>query len=301
VNERIIASNGIELYTENFGLQSKPALLLIAGAMAPARFWTDEFCQQLADAGSFVIRYDHRDMGLSSAIDYAKNPYTLDDLAKDAIAILDAYSIAKAHIIGHSMGGAIAQLLALDYPSRVSSITLISSSVLAAVALNAQEKESLATTWQMMMNNKPTKDYAQSVDGFMRSFAYLRGDFPMDTTIAQDYIKDMYVRSEPEHIAWFEKFSSGADPLHNHVKAQQNIVERTQDLKKIKIPVLVIHGDKDCLSFPRVVREYCVDLIPQAQMRIIPGMGHMILNQTLFTCIKDLIVENMQSTKEVKQ
>ena len=291
MQSRIIKSDNIELYTESFGNKTNPAILLIAGAMAPAREWPDEFCTQLADAHYYVIRYDHRDMGLSSTIDYAKNPYTLTDLANDAIAILDAYGIQRAHIVGHSMGGGIAQLLALDYPDRVLSISLISSSVLGNPELNTQEKASLDHTWQIMMQNKPTTKFAESVDGFLASYRYLHGTIPMDTDMAQNYIRDIYERTHPEHLAWFQKFSAGIEPLHNHVKAQQNIKDRTNDLQHIKVPVLVIHGQKDFLSFPRVVEEYCVKKIPQAKMHLIPGMGHMVLNRGLFINIGNLILE----------
>jgi len=285
-------SNAIELYTESFGESKNQAIVLVSGAMAPARFWIDEFCQPLADAGYFVIRYDHRDMGLSSAIDYAQHPYILDDLAKDAVAILDAYGIKKAHIVGHSMGGAIAQLLALDYPERVSSIVLISSSVLtSANLLNTQEKTSLEKTWAVLGRNKPTKNFAESVDGFMRSYEFLHGDIPLDKDSAQAYIRDMYERSKPEHIAWFERYSSGIDPLHSHVKAQQNIPDRTQELKKITIPVLILHGEKDVLVFPRIMRDYCAKIIPHVKMEIVPNMGHMILSQMLFALIKELVLK----------
>lgn len=297
-SEKIIStSTKIHIYTEHFGNKSNHAILLISGAMAPARFWIDDFCQQLADARYFVIRYDHRDMGLSSAIDYTKKPYNLNDLASNAIEILDAYGIKVAHIIGHSMGGAIAQLLALDYPSRVASITLISSSVLDNPELNSQEKTSLEKTWLVMTQNKPTKDYIQSVDGFLKSYDYLHGTITMDKNIAQQYIKDMYERTLPAHLEWFEKFSAGVEPLHNHVKAQQNIPDRTQDLKNIKVPAFVIHGEMDCLAFPRIIKEHCADIISNAKMQIITGMGHMILSKPLFKNIKDIIAKNLKDQK----
>lgn len=294
MQNHIILFDKTKIHTESFGNKSNHTIMLISGAMAPARFWIDDFCKQLAKSGYFVIRYDHRDMGLSSAIDYTKKPYNLNDLASDAVAILDSYGINKAHIIGHSMGGAIAQLLALDYPSKVASITLISSSILSNPELNQQEKVSLEKTWSVMTQNKPTKNYAQSVDGFLKSYAYLHGTIPMDKNIAQQYIKDMYERTQPEHLKWFEKFSAGIEPLHNHVKAQQNLPDRTQDLKNIKVPAFVIHGEMDCLAFPRIIKEYCADLIPNAKMHIIPGMGHMILSKPLFKNIKDIIEINLK-------
>jgi len=291
---RIVSSGNVEIYTEHVGNISHPAILLIAGAMAPAKEWPDVFCQQLAAKHYFVIRYDHRDMGLSSAIDYAHNPYTMTDLAHDAIAILDAYGIQKAHIVGHSMGGSIAQLLALDYPDRVLSITLISSSVLTQAELSTQEKESFERTWQIMSKNKPSANFTESLEGFLHSYEYLHGTIPMDKEMATTYIRAMYKDTRPEHLGWFVRYSAGTDPLHNHVKAQQNIQDRTQDLHAITVPVLVIHGEHDCLSFARTVEEYCVKKIPQAQLHIIPGMGHMILNNELWIKIKDLIIDTLK-------
>lgn len=282
-NKVVTTPSGLQLYTEHFGDPKKTAVLLISGAMSSARFWIDSFCKQLADAGYFVIRYDHRDMGLSSAIDYDKQPYTLDDLAQDAIAILDAYKISKAHLIGHSMGGAISQLLALDYPERVSSITLISSSVLTSEAFTPEEQKQLEKTWQTLAEyNKPSIKFSESVAGFLKAYQYLHGDIPMDRTIAENYIKDMYMRTKLEHIAWFKKFSTGIAPKHNHVRAQLHVADRTQELNTIKVPVLIIHGEKDLLIFPRVIKEYCAAFIPQAKLIIVPGMGHMILNGKLF-------------------
>lgn len=293
-NNEILISNALRIYTECFGNKLDEAVLLISGAMSPARFWIDEFCQQLSRSGYFVIRYDHRDMGLSTSVNYSKNPYNLNDLAKDAISILDGYKIKKAHIIGHSMGGAIAQLIALTFPARVLSLSLVSSSVLADVEFTEEEKKLLESTWKIMMTNKPTKKYEESVDGFMQAFKFLHGDISIDSDIALAYIKDMYYRSKPEHIAWFERFSTGVDTLHNHVKAQQNVVDRTRDLKNINVPIIVIHGEKDCLTFPRIIKKYCVDFIIGSRVYILDGMGHMILNRKLFEQIGRLILKNIK-------
>ena len=103
----------------------------------------------------------------------------------------------------------------------------------------------------------------------------------------------MYIRSRPEHIAWFEKFSQGSDPVHNHVKAQQHMPDRTQELRSIQVPVFVIHGQKDCLSFARIMKKYCVDRSPHATMHIIPGMGHKILNKELWSEIGELLIRHM--------
>lgn len=293
----LVKTGDIELYTENFGKPSNPAILLIAGAMAHARFWTNDFCTQLANAGYFVIRYDHRDMGLSSAIDYTKNPYTTDDLAKDALAILDTYKIKQAHIIGHSMGGTIAQLLALDYPSRVLSITLISTAMPVGVQLNNEEKQILEKTWLELMKNKPTKKYSESVVGFLNSFEFLHGNMLMDEALAHAYVYDMYERTKPAHLDWFSKFSAGTELLHNHVKAQQNIADRTHDVKNLKIPVFVIHGQEDYLSLPRAIQVYYAEHVPSAQIIIVDRMGHIVLSDELFTLLKNLILDFISKGK----
>ncbi len=114
INYNYIKSGKYEIYTEYFGNIKNIPILLISGAMAPGRFYNDVFCNILVHEGYFVIRYDHRDIGLSSAIDYIKEPYSLYDLALDAINIIDFYKLSKVHVIGHSMGGGIAQLMAIN-------------------------------------------------------------------------------------------------------------------------------------------------------------------------------------------
>jgi len=299
-NKIIVTPQNIHLNTESFGDQKDPAVLLISGAMSPARFYTDEFCTQIVDAGYFVIRYDHRDMGLSDSVDYLKNPYCLNDIAKDAVAILDDYKIKKAHIIGHSMGGAIAQLLALDYSDRVLCIVPISSAVLSNVEFTDEEKAEFAKTWEVISKNKPTKIYEESVDGFLQSYKYFNGDVEMDEDLARQFIKDMYKRSKPEHVEWFDKYSKGIDPVHNHVKAQHNIVDRTEDLRMLQIPTLVIYGQNDLLLFPRVIQKYCIDLIPNAKVFMISGMGHMIFNRELEKKIANACVKFFKENKNEK-
>ncbi len=105
----------LSLHTESFGNQCHHVIVLISGAGATARFWSNDFCEQIVEAGYYVIRFDHRDQGLSSAVNYEHYPYTVKELAGDVIAILDAYHIQQAHIVGHSMGGTIAQLLAIYF------------------------------------------------------------------------------------------------------------------------------------------------------------------------------------------
>src|SRR5436305_5725287 len=128
VSERMIQANGVELCAEAFGDPRDPPILLIMGIGASMLWWEQGFCGLLADGGRFVIRYDHRDTGRSVTYEPGLPEYTGADLVADAAGVLDAYEVAAGHIVGVSAGGAFAQLLALDAPDRVLSLTLISTS-----------------------------------------------------------------------------------------------------------------------------------------------------------------------------
>jgi pimeloyl-ACP methyl ester carboxylesterase len=128
VAERTIEVDGVELCTEAFGDAGDPSILLIMGMGGSMLWWEEGFCRTLADGGRFVIRYDHRDTGRSVTYERGKPGYTGGDLITDAVGILDAHGIPGAHIVGVSMGAALAQLLALDFPDRVLSLVLISTS-----------------------------------------------------------------------------------------------------------------------------------------------------------------------------
>jgi pimeloyl-ACP methyl ester carboxylesterase len=133
-NGTMIEVNGAELCAEAFGEPADPAVLLIMGAMASMLWWPEGFCRQLAAAGRYVIRYDNRDTGRSTTYPPGQPGYSLDDMAADAVAVLDAYGIARAHMAGMSLGGMIAQMVALQRPEWVATLTLISSSVFGPAA-----------------------------------------------------------------------------------------------------------------------------------------------------------------------
>lgn len=130
MTERLLEFAGLELCVETFGNQGDPAVLMIMGATASKGWWPDEMVQRLAAAGRLVLRYDHRDTGRSTAWPPGEPGYTIDDLADDALRILDAHELTSAHVVGMSLGGLIAQLLALRDPQRVRTLTLIASEVL---------------------------------------------------------------------------------------------------------------------------------------------------------------------------
>ena len=130
MNVQIVHRDGIELATEAVGRPDHPPVLLIMGRMASMLWWPDEFYRRLAARGRFVIRYDNRDTGRSTTYQPGKPGYSVDDLADDTMRVLDGYGLARAHLVGMSMGGMIGQLATLKYPDRVTTLTVISSSPL---------------------------------------------------------------------------------------------------------------------------------------------------------------------------
>lgn len=125
--EKRVIRGDIALATEAFGNPRDPTILMIMGATASMLWWPDELCEALAATGRFVIRYDNRDTGQSTTRPPGPPHYSLDDMAEDAVAILDAYGIDRAHLVGMSLGGMIAQIVALAHPGRVATLTAISS------------------------------------------------------------------------------------------------------------------------------------------------------------------------------
>ena len=125
--EHIVRANGVDLCVETFGDRADPAILLIHGAGNSMLSWDDEFCERLSAGPRFVIRYDIRDAGRSVAYEPGAPRYALRDLVADAVGLLDALGLESAHLVGMSLGAAIGQLLALDHPGCVTSLSLASS------------------------------------------------------------------------------------------------------------------------------------------------------------------------------
>lgn len=281
----IALNNDLSLHTESFGNASDPACLLIAGAMATCRFWTDAFCQFLAGHGLFVIRYDHRDSGESSAVE---QPYQLIDLARDAIGILDGYGISRAHFVGHSMGGFIVQAIALEFPKRVLSMCVISAGPISAsketdAPLTPQEEEIHHKTWEVLLSRQdgPTKE--TKIQSFIPIWKYLNGRFSFDEQMALSYTKDLVERSH-------HRIRPGCP--HERVMRELDIEKARDQLHKIHVPTLVIHGDQDSLCLPRGGKAIAA-AIPHSHLKMILGMGHMLFNKELEIAVAKLVVDHI--------
>lgn len=276
----ISVDKGVELYVETFGTPGNESCLFISGAGANSSFWSDHLCDCLVKNGFFVVRYDHRDFGYSSKIDWNKDPYDFMQLAKDAVTLLDSLNIDLAHVVGHSMGGFIVQLLAIHYPERIISMTSVSSSTSSPSVPFPPEK-----TWEVYMSNTPQNDFEKDLSGFLRVWEYLNGTVGFEKDLAVNYTRNLYARQDID----------GALGV-SHVKAQETLTDRTRDLQKVKIPALVMHGEEDY-----AVNKYggiqTAESIKNANLVLIPEMGHMPFNSLILKRFEDEIISFVINTR----
>ncbi len=270
--ERIIDSNGIRMWTEDFGDRRDPTLLLVMGASAQGIQWPEPFIQPFVDKGFHVIRFDNRDVGQSSCFDFAKQPYTLNDLAADALGVLDAYDVPAAHVAGASMGGMITQTLMIQQPKRVRSATIIMSSPLAGSVdgvpmlrsddLAGPDPQWLGELIQLQMS-MPTSTPADLIEMRVAMFTKLAGRLPVDTA----GLRDIATREVGRAI----NFAAQAN--HSLAIGASSPNDRRPFLRKTSIPTLVVHGTDDPI-LPHPHGKALADAIPGAKLLTIEGMGH---------------------------
>jgi pimeloyl-ACP methyl ester carboxylesterase len=271
---RTAHANGIDLCYETFGDASKPAVLLVMGLGTQMLGWDEQFCRQLAGRGWFVIRFDNRDIGRSTWFDQLevpnpmlllakaaigfkpKVPYTLKDMAADTVGLLDALGIAKAHVVGASMGGMIGQEMAVDHPDRMRSFTSIMSST-GNPKLPAAQPEATS-----MLVAKPAETIDEFIVYYRKLLKMLRaGEFPED-----EALDEMRARQ-----AWARGYHpAGSARQLAAIIASGN---RTEALTTVRVPTLVIHGRPDPLV-PVEGGQATAAAIPGAKLLILERMGH---------------------------
>ena len=265
-------SRQIELEYDHFGNPTDPALLLIMGFTAQMVAWDEEFCTQLADRGHFVVRFDNRDCGLSTKLDGVPSnsdavimaammetemppvPYTLSDMAADAMKVLDHLNIERAHIMGASMGGMIAQTVAIEHPHRVKTLISIMSQpgeltvgqptqeamelIVTPAPSDRDEYIAFAPKWQLWQSKK------------------YRSDEVSRRNAIRDFDRSNYPEGGPRQMAAI--YASGS---------------RAEGLQKLEMPTLVIHGTDDQLITPSG-GERTAELIPNSTLLMVEDMGH---------------------------
>lgn len=262
----------IELEYDHFGNPKDPALLLIMGFTAQMVAWEEEFCTQLADRGHFVIRFDNRDCGLSTKLHGVPSnvdavimaammetemppvAYTLSDMAADAAKLLDHLEIERAHIMGASMGGMIAQTFAIEHPHRTKTLISIMSQpgeltvgqpspeamelIVTPAPSNRDEYIAFAPKWQLWQSKKYRSDELSRRDAI------------------RDFDRGIYPEGGPRQMAAI--YASGS---------------RADGLQKLQVPTLVIHGTEDQLITPSG-GERTAELIPNSTLLMVDDMGH---------------------------
>jgi pimeloyl-ACP methyl ester carboxylesterase len=269
MNSKQISNNGVHLFSESFGSPDSTPILLIMGATASGIWWPEEFCGQLAAIGRYVIRYDYRDTGRSTSYEPGQINYSVEDLADDAFCVLDGYGIQGAHVVGMSLGGFLAQLMALKYPQRIKSLTLIASERLA-------EADSAMPGIDPSVLNYHAK--ANDLDWTNREavIEYQIGAWRLLTGSAHLFDESLIRELAAADFALLCRYRKGRTPnlttAFNHalLKGGEKWLNR---LAEITVPTLVIHGTED-LVLPYAHGLALQAEIPNAELLTLPGTGH---------------------------
>lgn len=269
-SESTVRANGIDIAFDTFGDKSLPPVILIMGLSSQMIIWEDDFCSRLAARGYWVIRFDNRDVGKSTRLDKMGMPrfkdilkgmrtgmqYTLNDMSDDTLGLIEALGIPSAHIVGASMGGMIAQILAMEHPERVRTLTIIMSST-GNPLLPPPTPEAI----QYLFLPFPTQR-ADYIEHFIQMWRILNGG---ELPIEEERLLELAERT----------FERGVSPIASarQLAAIYASGSRKDMLASLSIPTLVIHGENDPL-LPLECGRDVAKSIPGSKLKIIPGMGH---------------------------
>ena len=281
-----VRANGIDIEYEEFGQPSDPVLLLVMGLGAQMIAWDDRFCGQLADAGFRVIRFDNRDVGLSSKTegpdpdigkamsgDHSTALYTVDDMADDAAALLDALGIERAHIVGASMGGMIVQAFAIRHPEKTLSLCSIMSTTGNRDVGQPNPEAMGALLAPPPQNRDEAMERGVAAQKVIGSKTHPLDEQRVRERAALAYDRSFYPKGMARQLVGIM-----ASP------------DRTDALGAVEAPTLVIHGEEDPLVTP-TGGEATAKAVPGADLLMLPGMGH-DLPEPLWPQIVDAIVAN---------
>ncbi|HZZ61299.1 MAG TPA: alpha/beta hydrolase [Roseiarcus sp.] len=285
-----VRANGIDVEYESFGREDDPLVLLIMGLAAQLLFWPEPLCEGLAAKGFRVVRFDNRDIGKSTHLSDGgtpnipellkraasglrlETPYTLADMAEDAVGLISALGAGRAHVVGASMGGMIAQLVAINHPDRTKSLTSIMSTT-GRRDLPPGDSETLAAL------TRPPKSLRREdliEHGLLVRHALASPGFPA---------------SEADNRAFVERVVDRApyDPggIVRQLAAVIAASPRNELLKAVRRPALVLHGDSDPL-FPVAAAKDTAESIPGAELVAVPGMSHSLPESLAPLCLKHL-------------
>ncbi|WP_309645268.1 alpha/beta hydrolase [Phenylobacterium sp.] len=249
------------LAAQSFGTASHPAILLLMGSTASMLGWPDELCLELAAQGFFVVRYDNRDTGLSSTYPPGPPTYAVEDMTGDLLAVMDAYGVGQAHLVGMSLGGLIAQIAALSSPSRVMTLTLIGSEPL---GWDGEPLPHIVPAFLDHFSKLAGMDWSDGprVRAFLLKVEQLCAGSgrPFDAVAAGARVDAVMTRS-PNLASAFN---------HGMVQLRDDWTGRFREIKQ---PTLVVHGEEDSI-LPVENGHALFHGIPGARLLVLPGVGH---------------------------
>lgn len=260
---RLVEANGVQLCVQTFGSPTDPTVLLIGGAAGPMDGWDEGFCARLAAGRRHVVRYDQRDTGRSVASRAGAPDYTFTDLLADAVGLLDALGADRAHVVGISMGGGLAQCLAVAHPERVATLTLVSTSP--AGPTDRELPPPAAPLRAAFADPAPEPDWSDraAVIAYMveneRVFA---GPAPFDEDAVRESSGRIVDRTTDIEAA-----------MKNHMALADDEEPVTVRLAEMTAPTLVLHGSVDPL-FPLDHARALAEGIPGARLVVLDGVGH---------------------------
>lgn len=295
--EGIANTNQVNIWYETFGNHDHPTFLLIMGGCSQGILWPTEFCEMLAQLGFFVIRYDHRDVGLSTQFNFETQPYTLLEMANDAVALLDHLKVKLVHLLGLSLGGPIAELISTRYPDQVLTLTLMATSCdfrpmnLAYAGLPEEDHYPLSRTKDIYLDwmknfikESPTELEAQ-LNQRLDCWRILNG-------FSVPFEEDLY---RGLHLQFLQRQTNLESPK-NHVLVCQNSERLVHAIpNQVNVPTLIFHGSEDPI-FPQDHGLALAAAIPHAQYRLVEGMGH-VINQHFYSLILRELIQHTETDK----
>ncbi len=282
-----VRANGINIEYESFGRDGDPLILTIMGLAAQLIFWPESLCEGLAAKGFRVVRFDNRDIGKSTHLTQlpAPNfrelmqevasgrtpqvPYTLSDMANDAVGLMSALDVDRAHIVGASMGGMIGQLVAINHPERTKSLTSVMSTT-GRRDLPPGDPAALAVLARAPASSS-REDLIENGVNVRRALAVSASEAEIRAFVERVVDRAPY---DPAGVARQWSAVVAAAP-------------RNELLRNVRCPALVLHGEADPV-FPVAAAEDTAQSIPDAELIVVPGMGHGISESTAPVCLKHI-------------
>jgi pimeloyl-ACP methyl ester carboxylesterase len=264
--ERIVQANGVDLCAQEFGAPTDPGILLIGGAASSMDWWEDGFCERIAAGGRRVVRYDLRDTGRSTTSPAGQPNYTGQDLVNDVVGLLHALDLAPAHLVGISMGGGLAQHVAVERPDAVATLTLMSTSPAGPGGPDRPDLPPPAPRIAAFFTAPPPQpdwtDRSATVDYLVAGLKPFAGGYGVDEPRVRPLVTRIYDRT-----------TDIAASQTNHWILDGNSGSIRERLGDIAAPTLVIHGTDDPL-FPIAHGEALAREIPGATLLPLAGVGH---------------------------